>query len=185
MKVVVVFGSHRLGGTNREIEEMLKNFSARHELTFIHMADKKVESCTSCHQCGKTGHCVLPQTEHDHFQEIYDKMVCADAILIITPVYAGIPSRLTALFERLTSVLYDTGMMNTEQNPLLNKRVGIFNYCSSQICDESALKLIFDKFVMRGYRFDYSTYPYLNNCSCPNKTYGSIVDYVKDIMMNL
>jgi len=110
-------------------------------------------------------------------------MIAANAVLIISPVYAGIPSRLTALFERMTSVLYDSGRMNTDKSPLLNKKVGIFSYCSSQICDDSALKLIFDKFVMKNYCFDVSTYPYLNDHDY--QRYNSIIDYVKDIVIQL
>jgi multimeric flavodoxin WrbA len=183
MNIVVIFGSHRVGGTNGEIEKTLKGLNTIHEFDFIHLAEKKVEGCTSCHKCGAIGHCVLPPSQNDHFQEIFDKMVSADAVLIITPVYASIPSRLTAFFERITSVLYDTGVMNTDKNPLINKRVGIFSYCSNQICDDRALKLIFDKFVMKNYRFDISTYPYLNNCDLHK--YNSIIEYVKDIAIHL
>ena len=183
MNIVVIFGSHRMGGTNCEIEKMLKELDTVHKFDFIHLAEKKVEGCTSCHKCGEAGHCVLPPSQNDYFQEVFDKMVSADAVLIIAPLYAGIPSRLTALFERMTSVLYDTGVMNTDKNPLLNKKVGIFSYCSSQICDDSAMKLIFDKFVMKNYRFDVSTYRYLNDHDF--QKYSGIIDYVKDIAVHL
>lgn len=112
-------------------------------------------------------------------------MTAADAIFIITPVYAVIPSRLAALLERLTSVLYDTGRMNTDGNPLLNKKVAIFSYCSCKICDDQDLKKIFDKFVMKSYSFEHSTYPYLNSCENPNARYGDIIAYVKDVVSAL
>jgi multimeric flavodoxin WrbA len=185
LKIAVIFGSHRIGGTNLEIEEMMKTFSGIHEFDFIHLANNKIEGCTSCHQCGKLGKCALPPSDNDHFQEIYEKMINAECIFIITPVYAVIPSRLTALFERLTSVLYDTGIMNTDYNPLLNKKVAIFNYCSNKICDDNEIKLIFDKFVMKNYRFDKSTYNYINQCNNPNEKYKNIIEYVKDILINL
>jgi multimeric flavodoxin WrbA len=183
MNIVVIFGSHRMGGTNGEIEKMLIELNTVNKFDFIHLAEKKIEGCTSCHKCSEAGYCVVPPSENDHFQEVYDKMVSADAVLIIAPVYAGIPSRLTALFERMTSVLYHTGVMNTDKNPLLNKKVGIFSYCSSQVCDDSAMKLIFDKFVMKNYRFDVSTYRYLNDHDF--QKYSSILDYVKDIAVRL
>lgn len=185
MNIAVIFGSHRLGGTNRNIETMLKTFSDRHVFRFFHMADCPVEGCTSCHQCGTTGHCVLPPSERDHFQEVFDAMATADAIFIITPVYAVIPSRLTALLERLTSVLYDTGRMNTDDNPLLNKKVAVFSYCSCKICDDRDLKLIFDKFVTKDYSFEHSTYPYLNSCENPNERYDGIAAYVKNVVAAL
>ncbi len=185
MKITVIFGSHRIGGKNHEIEKMMKTFTNIHDFDFIHLAKNKIEGCISCHQCGKAGRCVLPPSENDHFQETYDKMIDADAIFIITPVYAGIPSRLTALFERLTSVLFDTGLMNTDNNPLIGKKVAIFNYCSNKICDDSAIKLIFDKFVMKDYSFNESTYNYLNYCGNPNEKYSDICEYIRETIVSI
>ncbi len=185
MKISVIFGSHRFGGTNHEIEKILKKYSDIHEFDFIHLANNKIEGCIDCHECGKFGQCILPPSKNDHFQEVYEKMIVADAVFIITPVYAVIPSRLTALFERMTSVLYYTGVMNTDNNPLLNKKVAIFNYCYNKICDDKEIKLIFDKFVMKNYRFDRSTYKYMNKCENPNEKYSNIIEYIQDTIINL
>ncbi len=184
MNITVIFGSHRFGGVNQEIEAMLRSLRSNHNFEYIHMADHEVKGCISCHQCAQKGYCVLPSSDLDHFQEIYDKLIATDAIFIITPVYAGIPSRLTALFERLTSVLFDTNQMNTDKNPLLNKKVAIFSYCSAGICDETQLKIIFQKFVMKNYSFTEVTYPYLNDTGKYNSSDG-ITDYVKDVVINL
>ena len=43
MKIIVIFGSHRIGGTNIKIEKMMKNISEVHDFEFIHLADRKVE----------------------------------------------------------------------------------------------------------------------------------------------
>lgn len=43
MNIVVILGSHRLGGTNGEIEEMLKELDTNHTFDFIHLAEKRVE----------------------------------------------------------------------------------------------------------------------------------------------
>lgn len=137
MKILVIFASHRIGGKNQEIENAMRQYDNLFNFDFVHLADYRVESCRSCHKCAETGYCILPQNDNDRFQEIFDKMVDADAIFIISPVYANIPSRLTALFERLTSVLFDTGRINTDANPLLNKKAAVFSYCSCSICDDS------------------------------------------------
>ena len=183
--ILVIFGSHRLNGTNAEIETAMRSKSDLFAFDFVHMANHQIKGCTSCHRCGQTGRCVLPTTEHDQFQAIYDKMKIADAIFIISPIYASIPSRLTALFERLTSVLYDTGAMNTDGNPLLNKKTAIFSYGSCGICDDAPLKTIFDKFVMKNYRFDRSTYSYLNASKNPQNEYADITDYVMSTLAQL
>lgn len=142
---------------------------------FVHLANHKIEGCISCRRCGRTGHCVLPPSAEDKFQIVFDKLKTADAVFIISPVYAAIPSRLTAFFERLTSVLYESGTMNTDINPLLGRKVAIFSYCSSGICDETAIIIIFDKFVMKNYRFDITTYPYLNSDKNPKENYADIM----------
>lgn len=185
MKILVIFGSHRLNGTNTEIEKAMKSESDKFNFDFVHLADHKIEGCVSCHSCAKTGRCVLPISDHDRFQELFDKMKASDAIFIISPVYAVIPSRLTALFERLTSVLYDSGVMNTDLNPLLNKKVAIFSYCSCGICDDTPIKIIFDKFVRKDYRFDKSTYPYLNASKNPQEEYPDITSYVMSTLKQL
>lgn len=185
MEILTIFASHRSGGKNAEIESAMRRYSSDFDFVFIHLSDYRIESCTSCHLCGQAGHCILPPSETDRFQEIFDKMQSADAIFIISPVYANIPSRLTALFERLTSVLFDTGRINTDKNPLLNKKAAVFSYCSAGICYESPIKLIFDKFLMKNYRFDRTTYTYLNNEENPQEKYSDITDYVTDILESL
>lgn len=185
MKICVIFGSHRMGGKNAEIKEAMCRYSNIFDFDFIHLSESSVKGCTSCHCCGEAGRCVLPQTNDDNFQKIFDKMVLSDAVFIISPFYASIPSRLTALFERMTSVLFDSGLINTDSNPLLNKKTAIFSYCSCGICDESNIKLIFDKFVMKNYRYDFSTYTYLNSEKNPKEKYGSIEKYVTSTLEKL
>lgn len=55
MRILVIFGSHRLGGTNAEIEKAMKSKSEIFDFDFVHLANYKIEGCTSCNSCGKTG----------------------------------------------------------------------------------------------------------------------------------
>ncbi|MCL2774753.1 MAG: flavodoxin family protein [Oscillospiraceae bacterium] len=182
MKIAVILGSHRREGKNKEIEDMLIGLNLEHELDFIRMADTHIFGCTTCYECAKTNKCVLD----DDFEAIYKKLIAADMIFIITPVYAIIPSRLTALFERLTSLLFASGLLNTENNPLLGKKVAVFSYCSSQICDEKDIKYIFQKFVMTGYSFDAVNYRYINDCPNANEKYNyNICEYIKNVALAL
>ena len=137
---------------------------------------------TLCYECAEKKSCVLD----DDFESIYKKLIAADIIFVITPVYAHIPSRLAALFERLTSLLFSTGLINNENNPLLGKKVAVFSYCSSQICDEREIKYIFQKFVMTGYSFDDVNYEYINNCPNANEKYNyNICEYIKSVAVSL
>ena len=180
MKITVVFGSHRRTGKNKEIEDMLTGLPLGHELDFIRMADARINGCDSCFICGEEKACVIK----DDFAPILAKLSDADAIFILTPVYAPIPSKLTALFERLTSLLFASQLMNTTQNPLHGKPAAIFSYYSSGIADETGLKVIFQKFLMTGYSFHEVNYKYLNNCPNADEKYDrDICEYVKDVIV--
>lgn len=82
MRILVVFGSPRLSGTNAEVEKAMKSKSDKFDFDFMYLANHKIESCTSCHQCGKTGRYALPTSENDRFQEIFDKMKTAMPFLL-------------------------------------------------------------------------------------------------------
>ena len=182
MTITVIFASHRMGGKSEEIKNAMLRYQSDFNFDFIHLAKEKVEGCTDCHCCAQKGYCVLTPSDSDCFQTIFEKMQNADAIFIISPVYAGMPSRLAALFERLISVLFYTGKINTNQNPLLNKKVAVFSYCSAGVCDEAPIKLMCDKFFMKDYRFDQTTHTYLNSLPDPRTRYDNITDYVTDTL---
>lgn len=74
LKILVIFASHRIGGKNAEIENAMCRYISDFDFDFIHLAEHKVESCTSCHRCVQAGHCVLPPSDKDRFHEIFDKM---------------------------------------------------------------------------------------------------------------
>ena len=182
MTITVIFASHRMGGKSKEIKKAMLRYQSDFNFDFIHLAKEKVEGCTDCRFCAQKGYCVLRDSDNDCFQTIFEKMQKADAIFIISPVYAGIPSRLTALFERLISFLFYTERINTDQYPLLNKKVAVFSYCSAGVCDEAPIKLICDKFFMKDYCFDRTTYTYLNSLADPRARYDNITNYVTDTL---
>ena len=182
MKIAIVFASHRRTGKNKEIEDMITTLSLPHSFDFIRMADININSCTSCYKCADEGKCIID----DDFSQVFRRLISADCIFIISPVYAPIPSRLCALFERLTSLLFSTGIINTSANPLLGKKAAVFSYCSSGITDDSQIKLIMQKFLMVGYSFHEVSFPYINRCVKPNEKFNhDIAAYVKDVLLSL
>lgn len=177
MKIAVVFGSHRRGGKNQEIEEMLMKLPVLHKYDFIRMAETYIEPCSVCNGCEKIKRCI----KDDNFNNVLDRFIKADVIMIITPVYAPIPSKLAALFEKLLSVSF----LNPEK-PLKGKKTAIVNYCSSKICDETEIKMHFQKYLMDDYGFSKVDYDYINNEANPNEKYSrDVVEYVKNIVLNL
>lgn len=181
MKITVVLGSQRGSGTNKEIEEALRNLPVAHEFDFIRMAETSILPCRVCGKCEKTWHCVISEDENDMFENVLHRLSAADAVMIITPVYTPIPSKLAALFERLMGVSF----LNPDK-PLKGKKTAIVSYCSSKICDEKEIKMLFQKYLMDDYGFSKVDFEYLNNEPNPNQKYNrSVVEYVKDIVLNM
>lgn len=87
------------------------------ETEMIQLAGSIIEPCKACWACGGKKNCVH---KRDQFQEIYEKMVQADGIILGSPVYtANISANMQAFLER-ASVVAD---MNRNEN-LLRHKVG-------------------------------------------------------------
>ena len=99
IKIIGIVGSPRIGGnTEALVEEALK--TAREmgaETEIIRLAEKEVKPCDACLTCRETGKCRI----NDDFQEIFNKMVEADGIILASPVYFGSATpQLMALIDR-------------------------------------------------------------------------------------
>lgn len=185
MKIATIFGSQRSVGTHTKIEEMICSLNVCHQFDFIRMSETKIEGCIACEGCTKTGVCVLPPSQGDMFQNVLDRLKGADIILIITPVYAPIPSRLTALFERLLSISFFSHEIGKLERPLKGKRTAIISYDSGKISDETQIKMLFQRFLMDDYGFTQVDYQYINDVQNPNEEFENVIDYVKYVILNL
>ena len=119
MKVLAINSSARKDGNtalliNTVFEELKKEGI---ETEMVQLAGKVIEPCKACWACGGRKNCVHKK---DLFQEIYEKMIQADGILLGSPVYtANISANMQAFLER-ASVVAD---MNRKEN-LLRHKVG-------------------------------------------------------------
>lgn len=119
MKVLAINGSARKDGNtalliNTVFEELHKEGI---ETEMVQLSGKVIEPCKACWACGGKKNCVHKK---DLFQEIYEKMIQADGILLGSPVYtANISANMQAFLER-ASVVAD---MNRSEN-LLRHKVG-------------------------------------------------------------
>ncbi len=99
MKVLGISGSPRKGGnTDILVKEALKSAEENGADTeFVGLAGKEIKGCIACSDCGKKAKCVID----DDMQEIYPKMVAADAIVLGSPVYFGtVTAQTKALIDR-------------------------------------------------------------------------------------
>ena len=176
-------GSQRKNGTCTEIEKHIRSH-AEHSYDFIRMSDARIKGCLACEKCGHTGTCILSGTVNDDFEDILRRIIGSDVLLVITPIYAPYPSRLTAFMERILSISY-FGSLRGIPRPLKGKRTGIICYGSSKIEDDTQLKILFQKYLMDDYSFDRVDYAYINDARDPNAEYGSVVAYVDAVVSKL
>ena len=79
---------------------------AGHTVEKIRLAEKKIGYCTGCYACRKLGKCI----QNDDTNDLVEKMLSADAIVLATPVYFySMNAQLKALIDRTVSRWTDFG----------------------------------------------------------------------------
>lgn len=112
MKVLAINSSARKEGNtailiNTVFEELSKEGI---ETEMLRLSDKSIEPCKACWACDGRKNCIH---KNDPFQEIFNKMMQADGIILGSPVYAAnISANMQAFLER-ASVVAD---MNRSEN---------------------------------------------------------------------
>jgi len=135
VKIVGICASHRKGGSSyRLLEEAMKgvkevNLTA--ETKIVELAKLRINSCMSiCPEgCSRVSfECVMK----DDLQTVFAEMKSADGILISSPRYFIVPSKLQALMERMYCVNYCTKYDHPEAvHPLANKPIGFLTVSAS------------------------------------------------------
>jgi len=135
MKIVGICASHRKGGSSyRLLEEAMKGVKDANleaETKIIELANLRIFPCMStCPEgCAReTFECALK----DDLQTVFNEMKAADGILIASPRYFIVPSKLQALMERIYCVNYCTKYETPEAvHPLANKPIGFLTVSAS------------------------------------------------------
>jgi len=135
MKIVGICASHRKGGSSyRLLEEAMKGVKEANpaaETKIIELSRLKISPCMSTCPEGcarKTFECAIK----DDLQTVFDEMKSADRILIASPRYFIVPSKLQAVMERMYCVNYCTKYKNPEAvHPLTNKPIGFLTVSAS------------------------------------------------------
>ncbi len=103
MKVLAINGSPRPKGNTTQLIEILfdviKEENSEIHTEMVQLAGKTINSCLSCYKCfqNKDSKCF----QQDDLNEIYAKMVEADAIILGSPVYFGdATGKMRCLIER-------------------------------------------------------------------------------------
>jgi multimeric flavodoxin WrbA len=154
MKILGISGSHRKGQNSYKLlEESMKGVKEMEpaaETKIVELAGLKIESCiavcSSAGTCGKEPFkCILK----DDLQMVFDEMKLADGILIASPRYFFVPSKLQALIERLYCVNYMTRSENPSiLSPLIDKPFGILTTSYSDAYSAIPLQEHLEKFLL-------------------------------------
>ena len=102
LRVLGVSGSPRKEATHAMVQAALLGAKSvtepgpRTDVTteYICLAGKQITPCNGCDPCIEAGRCVYD----DDMQDYYPSLLAADAIIIGTPVYFGMPSALCKAF---------------------------------------------------------------------------------------
>ncbi len=111
MSTIVINGSPRLRGRSAALEllvsEKLKSIGEK-EISYYRVAEDAVKGCVGCDYCASAGTCVFS----DAMEWLIPALGKADRLVLISPIYfAGVPSQLKAVLDRL--------------QPLFHKRMGL------------------------------------------------------------
>lgn len=98
-KVLVISASPRKGGNSDLLcdQFMLGAREAGNKVEKINLQDRKINFCLGCMTCQSIGRCV----QNDGMDEILDKMVKADVLVLATPIYFySMNAQLKVLIDR-------------------------------------------------------------------------------------
>ena len=86
MKTILILSASPRKGGNSDLlcDQFAKGAAeAGHKVEKVRLAEKKIGYCTGCYACQKLHKCV----QKDDANELVEKMLAADVIVLATPVY--------------------------------------------------------------------------------------------------
>lgn len=98
-KVLILAGSPRKGGNSDLLCDQLMRGAEEggHTAEKIYVQDLHISPCRACYGCRGTGKCV----QKDDMEQVLEKMVAADVIVLATPVYFySMAAQLKTLIDR-------------------------------------------------------------------------------------
>ena len=99
MKIIVLEGSPNRNGSSNLLAEqfILGAKDAGHSVQVVDVAHADIHPCTGCIHCGYEGPC----SQEDDVDEIRRKVLDADMVVFVTPLYYyGMSAQLKALIDR-------------------------------------------------------------------------------------
>jgi multimeric flavodoxin WrbA len=117
-------GCYRISTKNGIDSEGVNEVDPLADIKVMQLAELRIGPCAVCADCGKKPfECLI----EDDFASIFDEMKLAGGIIISSPYYVMVPSKLQAFIERLAFLNRNTQIHNPETffHPLANKPCGL------------------------------------------------------------
>ncbi|MFZ5985986.1 MAG: flavodoxin family protein [Bacillota bacterium] len=125
MKILGINGSQRKDGSSYQLLQSafkgVKEEDEFIEIETLQLADFEIKPCKACYSgvqevkyysCAERPHeCII---KDDDFDKVFQKMVEADGIIACIPLYTPIPSKFTALIERLMMIVYSSSEVDKD-----------------------------------------------------------------------
>ncbi len=104
------------------IRELVLESDAAAQVEILPLIDFEMKSCRMCGECLTGGKC----TRDGAFNQVYAQLVGADALFVVCPHYAPLPSKMMILLEKLEEMAYLNWCQNEAyRSPLYKKPVGL------------------------------------------------------------
>lgn len=102
-------------------------------IEIIPLIDYEMKPCRMCGKCLETQRC----TRDDAFNQVFEKMIAADGVIVVVPHYAPLPSKLMILFEKMEEIAFLNWCANANYRfPLHQKLSGVIGHGGQQGTDE-------------------------------------------------
>ena len=104
------------------LAELLHEKDSAAQISVLPLLDYELRPCRMCGDCFDSGFC----THDEAFNAVYRAIIAADAVFLVCPHYAPIPSKVMVLMEKLEELAFLKYCAdNNHHTPLYNKPVGI------------------------------------------------------------
>jgi multimeric flavodoxin WrbA len=104
------------------IRDQLTELQPSIEVEILPLIDYALKPCQMCGECLPTLRC----SQDEAFNRVHDRLQSADAVFLVCPHYAPIPSKVMILLEKLEEMAYLKYCQdNTSLTPLHGKPIGI------------------------------------------------------------
>ena len=134
MKILCISASNIIGQASenstsfkfcQHIIDAAKSQIKETQRSIIELKSRTIQPCTGCGKCFNTHRCSIS----DDFNTTYTEIINSDIIFIVSPHYAPIPAKLSALLEKMEQITFlHWGKDNSYKSKVYGKITGVVSH---------------------------------------------------------